>query len=369
MEQLVMTDNFYTKLDIDISSHKIKKILLICGKSLEKQNLYTYFFEMKSRIGVETVIYNEYEPNPRLEIVEKAIDMFNREKCDAVIAIGGGSIIDIAKCVRISNKYDYDNREFNNYSVSKRKTRLYVIPTTAGSGSEATKYAVIYKNNCKMSISDAECIPDVVCFETSVLKSLPDYHKKSSLLDAWCQTIESIWSINATKESNEYAVEGMQLILKNYKGYLMGDEGTYKNIQKAAYMSGKAINITQTTSGHAMSYKLTSLYGIAHGHAVGLCISKIWPYMYDKVKSNLNDFQELSKVFELIAQTMGEKSVDNSILRFTEILKEMELDKPNVNIGDIDILASSVNKERLKNNPIVFNKDEIRILYNSILNS
>lgn len=100
--------------------------------------------------------------------------------------------------------------------------------------------------------------------DDSVLETLPEYQKKATLMDAFCQSIESFWSINSTKESKGYSKEAINIIMNNYEDYLDGDNSKNKLILKAANISGKAINITQTTAGHAMSYKLTSFYNIEY---------------------------------------------------------------------------------------------------------
>ena len=119
--------------------------------------------------------------------------------------------------------------------------------------------------------------------DASALKTLPIYQKKSTMMDALCHSIESYWSVNSTEESNKYSKQAIQTILENKDAYLANKDLGNANMLKAAYLAGKAINITQTTAGHAMSYKLTSLYGIAHGHAVAICISKLWEYMLEPV--------------------------------------------------------------------------------------
>ena len=147
------------------------------------------------------------------------------------------------------------------------------MPTTAGTGSEATRYAVIYFDGEKQSISDYSCIPSAVLMDASVLKTLPIYQKKSTMMDAFCHAIESYWSVNSSEESRQYSRRAIQLIMENKDLYIGNDETGNTQMLKAAHLAGKAINLTQTTAGHAMCYKLTSLYGIAHGHAAALCVS------------------------------------------------------------------------------------------------
>ena len=100
----------------------------------------------------------------------------------------------------------------------------------------------------------------------------PLYQKKATLLDALCHALESFWSINSTFESKKYSERAIELILENRNQYLKENEDANYKMLEASYMAGKAINIAKTTAGHAMSYQLSMMYGIAHGHAAGLCV-------------------------------------------------------------------------------------------------
>ena len=246
---------------------------------------------------------------------------------------------------------------------------LIAVPTTAGSGSEATRYAVIYFNGEKQSVAHVSCIPSVVLMDSSVLKTLPEYQKKSTMLDALCHAIESFWSVNSTEESRSYSRAAIQLILKNKDAYLANEESGNAEMLKAANIAGKAINITQTTAGHAMCYKLTSLYGIAHGHAAALCVSKLFPFMINHTEqctdSRGKDF--LEDIFGEIADAVGCENADLAVQRFDEILNDLELSVPAAEEKDFETLERSVNPTRLKNNPVGLEIDDIDMLYHQIL--
>lgn len=107
------------------------------------------------------------------------------------------------------------------------------------------------------------------------------------MLDALCHSMESFWSVNSTEESKQYSREAIQLMMKYKNAYLANEAIGNTAMLKAANIAGKAINITQTTAGHAMCYKLTSLYGIAHGHAAALCNAALWPYMAQHMENVL----------------------------------------------------------------------------------
>ena len=104
--------------------------------------------------------------------------------------------------------------------------------------------------------------------EPELLESLPMYQRKATMLDAFCHAAESFWSVNSTEDSQEDAAEAIRLVLKYADSYLANEKDGNAQMLLAANIAGKAINVTQTTAGHAMAYKITTLYGLSHGHAV-----------------------------------------------------------------------------------------------------
>lgn len=317
-----------------------KKPFLICGKSARKTRIYEYF---SSR---ETFPFQDFAPNPTWQSAEQAAGMFRESNCDCIVALGGGSAMDVAKCVKL---------------WAGKDVPLIVIPTTAGTGSEATHFAVVYRDGEKVSVADERCLPDAVLFDPTLLETLPEYHRKASMLDALCHGMESFWSVKATDESRKYASRAVEGVLTNMEAYLKNTPAGNAGMQRAAYLAGKAINITQTTAGHAMCYKLTTLYGIAHGHAAALCDMALWPYMNERSGPELHDtFCELARAF-------GCDSVEGAIKAFQSIVSGLGLGVPVPSQRDYEILRSSVNAERLRNNPIPLDEGETDRLYHQIL--
>lgn len=319
--------------------------------------------------SVSYVLFSDFSPNPKYEELVLGLSKFKENNCDYIISYGGGSAIDIAKCIKLYGKTE----ECDNYLNSEKKFNLIkhlAIPTTAGTGSESTRFAVVYKDGVKNSITHDSIIPNDVILNYTLLRTLPDYQKKSTMLDALCQAIESYWSINSTLESKKYAKEAMILILKNMFKYLDNDEIAMQEIMKASNLAGKAINISQTTAAHAMSYKITSLYGTSHGHAVAICLPYIWEYMINNLdrcidprgKDYIVDvMHDLADIFEC-------ENVKEAINKLKGIIERLNLSIPHINSNvELDELVNSVNQERLKNNPIKLEKENIIEIYSESL--
>ena len=190
------------------------------------------------------------------------------------------------------------------------------------------------------------------------------YQKKCTMLDALCQGIESWWSVHSTDESKGYAKEAVGLIVENMDGYLSGSDEAAEKIMLAANLSDRAINITQTTAAHAMSYKLTSLYGLPHGHAVAVCLPEVWAYMLEHI-----DHCADSRGAEYLKRTLDEIEERITNEQFREIMRKLEIENPIA--GDrereLNILVGAVNPVRLKNNPVTLDSDAIRAIYYAIL--
>ena len=187
-------DEEYKKLDKFLLKNKTKKIFLVCNDFLSTQNLGKYFDNISSKLHIKVDKFTDFKPNPDFESVEKGVSLFKKDNYDLSIAIGGGSAIDVAKCINLFSENNFDTQ---NYKTPK--TEFLAIPTTAGTGSEATSFAVVYKDGNKKSIMHESLIPKYVFFDLQTLKTLPDYQKKCTFLDALCHAIESWWSVNAFK--------------------------------------------------------------------------------------------------------------------------------------------------------------------------
>ena len=158
------------------------------------------------------------------------------------------------------------------------------------------------------------------------------------------------------------------MILENKDKYLENDKIANERMLMAANTAGKAINITQTTAGHAMSYKLTSLYGIAHGHAVALCDAKIIPFMIENINLCIDKRGEeyLSQILNDIASIMN-CNLSKLGVTFEKIVKQLDLEVPNATKEDYQLLVKSVNQDRLKNHPVRLTEESIDYLYHEIL--
>ena len=338
-----------------LEENNAKNILVVCDKVMfEKWPLK----KMLEDNRIKYTLFSNFGPNPKFEDIIEGIDLFKKEDCDFIISIGGGSSIDTAKVIKLYSVVDYNGGITENYKYNPVKH--LAIPTTAGTGSESTRYSVCYYNGKKQSITHDSIVPDYVILEPELLMGLPMYQKKATIMDALCQGIESYWSVNSTSESKEYSKKSIDIILKNLDKYLNDNTKTITSkMLHASNLAGKAINITQTTAAHAMSYKLTSLYGIAHGHAVAITLPYIWEYMNDNLDKCIDPRGK-----KYLGDVLNElKDMVGGAKKFKKLYDSLELDKPTISTDDLTILVESVNPVRLKNNPVSLDKEAIEKIY------
>lgn len=333
-------------------------VLLVHGK--------TSFFAS----GADALLYSDYplqwehfdavKPNPEVESVAAAAEKCQQLQPAVVVAVGGGSVIDTAKgMLALSTSTSVDQLISGDFSVPDNRPLFVAVPTTAGSGSEATHFSVLYRDGVKYSIAHQLLRPDIVLLDPTLLRSCPEPLSLAAGADAVCQCVESLWNKNATDRSRELALEGLQLLLpvfferRNWDQKLLG-----------AHRAGQAIDITKTTAGHALSYGLTSLFGIPHGFAVLAVMQQLVATMtiHDVVPAVTAD--EIENCFS----AWGAQFI-SSFQAFAEAVWERHSLRPYLAesaLSAVNQLTKSVNLQRLANHPVLITEQEANKVYETL---
>jgi len=373
MEQKIIVSGVnYEGLDNWIRQTGARRVLVVCDTSIVFQKALKAHLEgMGEQLGVAVAFFDDFQPNPLYENVQEGVRVFREHQTDAIIAVGGGSAMDVAKCIKLYCRMDGDGAQgaWLSAPVVANDIPFLALPTTAGTGSETTRYAVIYYEGKKQSVTSTSFIPEAVLMDPDCLVTLPPYQKKATMMDAFCHAVESFWSVNSTDESKAFSRRAIELVMENMDGYLANTEAGRSNMLLAANTAGKAINITQTTAGHAMCYKITSLFGAAHGHAAALCDRVLFPWMIDHTDRCIDPRGEayLKQTLNEIAAAMGCDTPKAAAAKFNEIFERLELAVPAATEEQYRELKTSVNPVRLKNHPIELDVDSIDALYHMIL--
>lgn len=271
-----------------------------------------------------------------------ACKQYLKDPAKAIVAIGGGSVIDLAKAVIYSCIEDLKPVPF-----------FVAAPTTSGSGSEATHFAVIYRQKIKYSLVHYSLLPRLVILDHSLTYSLTAYQTAVSGMDAFSQAVESFWSINATEESKQLAVESILIWQHSFlNAVLQPDADSRNKMLWASHLAGMAINTTKTTGPHALSYYLTINHSVPHGQAVSLFLPIF--FLYNTPLKELCSVLQVSDEYE--AKKLIQEIMKNAGLAIK--LSELGLKKEIIT----DELLLNVNEERFDNNPVLFDRDKLKQL-------
>lgn len=341
--------------------HNVDRLLVVHGKNSYMacggNELMSQLYDVHN---MEIAGFSDFSTDPKIEDVYKGADLVKQYQPDAIIAIGGGSTMDMAKLLR--------------HTAGMKEIPLIAIPTTSGTGSETTQFAVCFINGEKKSIDFPHMLPNYEILIPELTMSNSRYLTACTGFDAMAQAVESYWNIHATEKSEEYAKEALILLIRRLTQFAtdpelcMADQYWRADMMKGANLSGKAINITRTTAPHAMSYKLTSEYGYPHGHAVALT----FPYF---AKLNMEcplhqyagtDYLHYTEKMRWLKYCFGitNQDIESYFQSFT-IKIGLGINKDTK--VDAGLIASSVNVERAANNPHVLTAEIINQAAESIL--
>ena len=381
MKQLIINNSFSESLHQILKEHNLKKIFIFTGIRNAKRLKNSKIME-----NYHYDIFTEFDKNPDVRDVNKAKDLINAYNPDVILAVGGGSTIDIAKQTNVlaaqTNSLMFTEQSLskdiseNNLNIKNNGLPLIAIPTTAGTGSESTQFSVIYINKRKYSIDDPKLLPNFVILDSSFLNGSPTELIATTGMDALTQSIESLWSVNSTEQSRGYATEAIKIIRDTLEeayisGYDSGDSGEV--MLKAANLSGKAINITRTTAPHAISYPLTIHFKIPHGHAVALTLSKFFEINSQTNKYKINDLRgktHVDSIMKYIFSLFLASSAKECSKNFNKLMDTIGLERNFNKLGieskaDIKKITDNIDPNRIKNNPVEIDKETVENILNN----
>lgn len=339
---------------------EVKKILLISGSHFKKS---TNYINLTTSLNTFNLFY--YKKKIKMSdfsSINSLVTYCRKIKFDAIIAIGGGTILDSAKCASILSIHDGYIEDYvvkKNKKLNKKGLFYIAIPTTAGTGSEVTPWASIWGDNKKKySLYSKEYMfPNVAIVDAQLTDNLPSYETATSGIDALCQAIEAYWSRNYNMISDKYALSAIKLIFHNLA--TATNHKTTKsrdNMMLGSLKGGLAFSNTQTTICHALSYPLTSYWHIPHGQATTVTlptfIKIILPLLDKKKRLSLlnvvdaNDEVEAAGRIEKLMQEIGLKTK----------LKELGLSKKGINT----VIKQGYHPDRMFNSPFVPSKNELK---------
>jgi aspartate aminotransferase-like enzyme/alcohol dehydrogenase class IV len=234
-------------------------------------------------------VFSEFRPNPTVDHAARAASQRDACGADLIIGLGGGSAMDVAKAARALSTQE--GTSIASRPMSARRTpQLVLIPTTAGTGSEVTQFATLYRNGRKTSLDADGVQADISVVDPMLTDTCDASLTWSCAFDALAHAVESLWSIRSTKHSRLYAHAALsQLVPILTEADEIPTLRDRDALCEASILAGRAINITRTTAAHAFSYPLTTHLGIAHGLACALNLTWLAPLVEDADTDAITD--------------------------------------------------------------------------------
>ena len=354
-QQVFIGESAVENFIVRMQEMKNKTIFLVRGKaSYDISGAKNIIDDLVRSLNIRLIEFFDFSQNPKEEDMRKGLSLLSAGNADMIAGIGGGSVIDMAKLLRFFHSYDGDIAG-TVFEKKKDLLPLYVLPTTAGTGSEVTHFAVLYKEKVKYSVAHEVILPDMAFIYPPFTYDTSEYLTASAGFDALAQAIEAYWSINATEESDKYAIKAIELLWENLPlAVNTRDENPKNRMSEGAYYAGKAINITKTTAPHAMSYTFTAHYGIPHGHAVALTFPFFMEYNTRMPEAEYNGkipFSDFNKKMDFLFHLV--KIDENQSIRqqMKSYITALGLNVNLPNLFDMNLILNNINSQRAKNNP------------------
>lgn len=324
--------------------------------------------------------FSDFHTDPTVSDVEVTLDAHKSVKPDMVVSVGGGSVMDVAKMANIlaaNSQFDPVAYIMDGLPLEHRGKMHIAMPTTAGTGSESTHFATVYKDKRKYSLShEKHMVPDIAIIDPNLTLSMPELLTAQTGIDVLTQGIESYWAVGANDESKSYARECIALSMKNLKKVVLDpDSESRAAMSQAANLSGRAINISKTTACHTISYPFYIFYGMHHGQAVSLTLPSMLRFNGQvdgrKVihpRGNLYVKDTMTDIYSMI----GARGPDDARDKISGLMTDIGLKTRLRDIGmnsesEIDDqMMHNFSRKRLSNGPVSMSDDDIREMLHEI---
>ena len=299
----------------------VNRVLVVTDGPLMKLGLLQKMIDGFEEASIKYAIYSDVVPNPTIDNIEAALELYKKEKAKAIVAFGGGSSIDTAKglAARLANPKKSIEKMRGILKVGGRIPLLIAIPTTAGTGSEATVAAVVVnaKTHSKYAINDPKIIPHYAVLDPDLLVGLPKHITATTGMDAMTHAVEAFIGRGNTKNTKCCALSAVQLIDKSlYKSYHEpADLGARKDMQLAAYQAGVAFTRAYVGYVHALAHALGGQYNVPHGLANAILL----PYVLEEFGSSVE--KKLAILSDSLTLCDKKASDKTKALTFIQYLK------------------------------------------------
>ncbi|MGM9948935.1 MAG: iron-containing alcohol dehydrogenase [Lysinibacillus sp.] len=371
---LLEGENSLLALPALVKEKGLRRVLVVTDQGIASLGLMEPLLEGLQEQQIDFTVYDRTVPNPTIDNIEEAYRLYKEHRCEGIIAFGGGSPMDCAKGVaaRVARPNLQLPQMKGTLKVRKEMPPFFAIPTTAGTGSEATVAAVVSnsKTHEKYAINDPVLIPHYAVLDPLLTVGLPPHITSSTGMDALTHAVEAYIGHSNTAETRAYSREAVKLIFDNlYTAYTEGGNlEARRNMQRAAYLAGMAFTRAYVGNVHAIAHTLGGFYGVPHGLANAIILPYVLEFYGDTV------YKPLSELAEVAGIGKSGQSEEQKAKLFIEAIKQLnkEMDIPDKIEGivnrDIPVMAERALQEANPLYPVpkILNKDEMFYLYQII---
>jgi len=333
-------------------------VLIVCDKGIAKAGLMDRVKNILEDSGIKVGVFDDVEPEPRIELVPQCVEAARKGSCTAILGLGGGSSLDVAKGAAVVLGNGGKIEDYVGIGlVPKRGLPTILVPTTSGTGSEATKYAIFTQGNMKQGVIDPNVYPDVSIVDPSLTVSMPPAITAATGMDALCHGIETYTSLAATPISDLIARECVTLIGRSLRTavYNGRDIEARSDMALGSFYGGLCLTNASVTAVHAVSFPLGADYHVPHGIANAVMLPYVMRFNY---VASLERFSRLAELMgENIASLSLREAAERSVIAVETLMKDInvprslqELDIPKDAIPSLAERALTVQR-LLGNNP------------------
>ncbi len=357
--KIVKTDRWLIDLKDELKKNNCNSSLIVCSiGTIKRLNLFNIFNEKR--------IFSHFSENPSLVDSNHLLMFLKGKTFDSVVAIGGGSSMDIAKVAMASlstSSYNLTDLIASRCAYHHKIFSVF-IPTTHGTASEVTMWGTIWdkENKKKLSISNKNLYPVIAIIDPSLTLELPLHISISTILDALSHSFEAIWNKNSNKKSTAYAIDSICKILNNIDKF----KADTRNLKireifcEASVLAGLAFSNTKTAACHSISYPLSMHFNIPHGIAASMTINSVLTFNQNAIENELT----------LINRRLGLSNLElkDSISNIPKSIIPFNLSGWGVSPDDIQFLANeSFTKGRMDNNIVKITIEDVKNFLSEIL--
>lgn len=360
-----------------ITKEQSQKVIVFTDRGIVDTGLLSLLTnELEAMDGISFQVFDNLVAEPCYQEVDQVIKEVGNYAGDMIVAIGGGSVMDTAKLCCVLKDADYSITDLlQNPSLCRKQVKTVMIPSTCGTGAEATCNAIVAipEENSKKGIVSDTMIPDYVILDSRMVARLPKSIVAATGVDALAHAVECYTSKKATPLSDTYAAAAAKLIFRNIReAYNAPNDAEAKNnMMLGAFYGGVAITASGTTAVHALSYPLGGKYHIAHGISNAILFAHVMAFNKDACA------QRLADLCDVVYPEYSTKSVDERaqfiIDEIADIVKTTniptDLSAYGVKMEDLEFLVDAGSKQTrlLVNNMKELSLNDIRTIYLKVL--